>query len=214
MVAGIVYGAFALRAMLTARNQEAAQAASTPTVFPQATTCAAGTLSVSLSAPSEVSVGEGVTATATIHHAEGAPCLIDAGGGALALAVQSGNDKIWDSASCQDLPESKPLLLGPNDEATLTLRWDGRRGSTSCLAAAPSAAPSAASAATPASSAAPTGQENAADPAATNAAVADTQAGTQASGAGAGEVAAAGTYILTLTIDGTPAAGNAVVTVK
>lgn len=81
-------------------------------------------------APQSSRAGSPVEFVLTVRNGSPESCLVDAGA-SLVLTVTSGDDSIWSTAHC-GTGESVPLLLGPDDEATRTVTWQGSRTAPGC----------------------------------------------------------------------------------
>ncbi|UJP40852.1 hypothetical protein [Cellulomonas palmilytica] len=65
------------------------------------------------------------------------PCLADAGDAMRRVTVVSGDDTVWASWHCRREPESRPLLLGPDEPSEETYRWPRVRSDKACSAGQP-----------------------------------------------------------------------------
>lgn len=66
-----------------------------------------------------------------LTHAGGADCTFESGNQNLVVAVFSGKDRVWDSATCE-LAHSRPLVLLAASSDTQSLTWDFRRSGADC----------------------------------------------------------------------------------
>lgn len=69
------------------------------------------------------------------------PCLVDAGEQARRIVVTSGGDTVWSSTHCRREPESRPLLLGPDEPSEETYRWQRVRSVKGCTPGQPAPKP-------------------------------------------------------------------------
>jgi len=77
--------------------------------------------------------GERVRFALTVTNASETSCLVDAGAQNMVLTVVSGEDRIWSTADCGSA-EAVRLLLGPGDETTRAVTWNGTRSAPGCTA--------------------------------------------------------------------------------
>ena len=66
-----------------------------------------------------------------LSHSGGADCTFESGNQNLVVQVFSGNDRVWDSATCE-LTYSRPLVLLVASSDTQSLTWDFRRSGADC----------------------------------------------------------------------------------
>ncbi len=135
VLGGIAWG---VSALLTG-DTEPATAAPAPTEAESATpepatgevvACGASDLQATVQAPPSPQVGATLAFEVTVRNEGAAPCLLDAGPGALVASVTSGNDSVWSSAHCSQ--ESRELLLDVAARYAVQVSWDARRSTEGC----------------------------------------------------------------------------------
>lgn len=94
--------------------------------------CTRADVDAELDAPAEAVAGSAVSFALAVENTGDAACLLDVGAGAVDVAVVSGEDEVWSSATCPSGPAERELLLAPGDSTEVAVEWSGRRAVPGC----------------------------------------------------------------------------------
>lgn len=145
LIAAVVAGVWALTDRLLPAAPDTAPTSAAPSgpsedELANPTECEPGALAVSIDpAADSLPAGQAANLPITIRNDGELPCLVEVGRSALTVTISSGDDLVWSSAHCGQLPEERRILLDTGASDTTVVAWSGTRSAPQCPGEQPKA---------------------------------------------------------------------------